>query len=78
MKSQLVAFGSQESEIEDLQKLVTEKDKRIDELNATIASQPQAQTGAISGLVEDLQAKINKLKNALSEKNKIIENFQKS
>ena len=78
VKSQLVAFGSQESEIEDLQKLVTEKDKRIDELNATIASQPQAQTGAISGLVEDLQAKINKLKNALSEKNKIIENFQKS
>jgi len=42
VKSQLVAFGSQESEIEDLQKLVTEKDKRIDELNATIASQPQA------------------------------------
>ena len=62
VKSQLVAFGSIESEFEDLQKLVKEKDKRIDELNATIASQPQAQTGAISGLVDELQGKINKLK----------------
>ena len=76
VKSQLVAFGSIESEFEDLQKLVKEKDKRIDELNATIASQPQAQTGAISGLVDELQGKINKLKNALSEKNKIIESLK--
>ena len=76
VKSQLVAFGSIESEFEDLQKLVKEKDKRIDELNATLASQPQAQTGAISGLVDELQGKINKLKNALSEKNKIIESLK--
>jgi DNA repair exonuclease SbcCD ATPase subunit len=77
VKSQLVALGSVESEYEDLQKLVKEKDKRIDELNATIASQPQTQGGAISGLVDELQSKINKLKNALNEKNKIIESLKK-
>jgi len=76
VKSQLVALGSYENDFENLQKLVKEKDKRIDELNATIASQPQAQGGAISGLVEELQSKINKLKNALSEKNKIIESLK--
>jgi len=76
VKSQMVALGSVESDYEDLQKLVKEKDKRIDELNATIASQPQAQGGAISGLVDELQGKINKLKNALNEKNKIIESLK--
>ena len=72
VKSQLVALGSVETDYEDLQKLVREKDKRIDELNATIASQPQAVGGTISGLVDELQSKINKLKNALNEKNKIL------
>jgi len=77
IKSQMVALGSVETEFEGLQKLVREKDKRIDELNATIASQPQqAQAGAISELAEDLQSKINKLKNALNEKNKIIETLK--
>lgn len=76
VKGQLVALGSVETEFEDLQKLVREKDKRIDELNATLASQPPPQSGAISGLVDELQGKINKLKNALSEKNKIIESLK--
>jgi len=76
VKGQLVALGSVETDYEDLQKLVREKDKRIDELNATIASQPQAEGGTISGLVDELQSKINKLKNALNEKNKIIESLK--
>jgi chromosome segregation ATPase len=79
VKSQLVALGSNESEFENLQKLLREKDKRIDEMNATLATQPQqAQGGAITGLLEDLQNKINKLKSTLSEKNKIIENLTKT
>ncbi|MHA1149834.1 MAG: hypothetical protein ACTSR8_16485 [Promethearchaeota archaeon] len=64
--------------LKDLQKRLEEKDNLIEKLqSAKTSSQSSDSSGAISGLVDDLQSKINKLKIALKEKNKIIEELKK-
>ena len=55
-----------------------EKEKMIVELKSKQQSQPIVHKGPMSGLIEDLQNKINKLKITIEEKNKIIEELKSS
>ena len=50
----------------------------ITELKAGQQPQPITPKGPMSDLIEDLQNKINKLKLAIEEKNKIIEDLKSS
>ena len=55
-----------------------EKDNIIKELKISKAAEATTPSGGpMSGLIDDLQGKINKLKLALKEKNKKIEELQK-
>ncbi|UCD02019.1 MAG: hypothetical protein JSV23_03070 [Promethearchaeota archaeon] len=81
-KSQETAITSQlnkfEKKIDVLQEQLKEKDHLITELKTQQESQPILHDGPMSGLIEDLQNKINKLKIALEEKNKIIQELKSS
>ena len=75
-----------QSKVQDLNDKIVEYDNRIEELTeknkdlseklfaSTIAQsgEPTSASKALDALCQDLQSKINKLKTALSEKNKII------
>jgi chromosome segregation ATPase len=63
-------------QINSLQQQIKEKDLIIAELKSTQQAQPGVPKGPMSGLVEELQNKINKLKLTIEEKNKIIESLQ--
>ena len=65
-----------ENRIIELQNQLKEKDILINELKSSQVPQPVAQSGPMSNLVEDLQARINKMKVALNEKDKIIEDLR--
>jgi chromosome segregation ATPase len=65
-------------QINSLQQQIKEKDLLIAELKSTQQPQLTIPKGPMSGLVEDLQNKINKLKSTIEEKNKIIEELQAS
>lgn len=67
-----------EKKISDLQEQLKEKDRLIIELKALQESQPIVHEGPMSGLIEDLQSRINKLKITIEEKNKIIEKLKSS
>ncbi len=64
--------------ITDLQEQLKEKDRLIIELKTLQESQPIVHEGPMSGLIQDLQSKIRKLKITLEEKNKIIEELKSS
>ena len=80
-KSQEAAWATQINEadkkIKNLQKQLEGKDHLIVELKAKQQSQPIVHEGPMSGLIEDLQNKINKLKLTIEEKNKIINGLAK-
>jgi len=61
-----------------LQEQLKEKDLMIAELKSKQQIPPIALEGPMSGLIEDLQNRINKLKITLEEKNKIIEELKSS
>ena len=65
-----------ENKIKELQNQLNEKAILINELKASQIILPVAQSGPMSNLVEDLQAKINKMKTALNEKDKTIEDLK--
>ncbi len=65
-----------ENNIKELQNQLNEKEILINELKASQITQPIAPSGPMSNLVEDLQARINKMKIALNEKDKIIEDLK--
>ena len=65
-----------ENKIRELQEQLNEKEVQINELKASQVTQPVAQGGPMSNLIDDLQGRINKLKIALSEKDKIIEELK--
>ncbi len=67
-----------EKKIIDLQEQLKEKDRLIIELEALQETQPIVHEGPMSGLIEDLQNRINKLKITIEEKNKIIEKLKSS
>jgi chromosome segregation protein len=79
-KSQEVAQNPQinefKNQISEFQSQLNEKDRLIAELKTMEKPQSIVHTGPMSDLVEDLQNKINKLKIALDEKNKIIEQIK--
>lgn len=81
-KSQETALTTQINEadkkIKSLQEQLEGKDHLIIELKAKQQSQPIVHEGPMSGLIEDLQNKINKLKLTIEEKNKIIEELKSS
>ena len=62
-----------EEKINNIQEQIKEKDLLIAELKATQQVQPIIPKGPMSGLVEDLQNKINKLKTTIEEKNKELQ-----
>jgi len=63
--------------IADLEEKLAEKEAQIDQLqNQGTASGSPSASGPMSDLIEDLQSKINKLKIALKEKNKIIKELE--
>ena len=64
--------------VEDLQERLKLKDKLIAEMKTSPLTQIVAPKGPMSGLVEELQNNINKLKIALEEKNIIIEQLKSS
>jgi len=64
--------------IKELQNQLKERDHLIAELKLTTQTPVSVQRGPMSSLIEDLQSKINKLKIAIEEKNKIIEEFKSS
>ena len=66
-----------ENKIRELQELLNEKEAFIDELKTSQITQPVAQSGPMTSLVDDLQARINKLKIALSEKDRLIEELKR-
>jgi len=80
-KSQETALTTQINEadkkIKSLQEQLEGKDHLIVELKAKQQSQPIVHEGPMSGLIEDLQNKINKLKLTIEEKNKIINGLAK-
>jgi len=79
LKQDEAALSSQfEEKIRILQKQLEEKDNLINELKTVQQAQPKARKGPMSELVDDLQKKINKLKIAIEEKNKIIEELTSS
>lgn len=64
--------------IRALQEEIREKEKKIADLEASTTVQVVATpSGPVSGLVEDLQNQINKLKIALLDKNKVINELKK-
>jgi hypothetical protein len=64
--------------IRALQEEIREKERRIADLEASTTVQVIATpSGPVSGLVEDLQNQINKLKIALMDKNKVINELKK-
>ena len=64
--------------IRALQEEIREKEKKITDLEASTTVQVIATpSGPVSGLVEDLQNQINKLKIALMDKNKVINELKK-
>jgi hypothetical protein len=65
-----------ENKIKEFQNQLNEKDILINELKASQTSQPAVQSGPMANLVEELQARINKMKITLSEKDKIIEDLK--
>lgn len=67
-----------DKKIKSLQEQFEGKDRLIAELKAKQQSQPVVHEGPMSGLIEDLQNKINKLKLTIEEKNKIIEELKSS
>ncbi|MFX1394023.1 MAG: hypothetical protein ACFFAH_10655 [Promethearchaeota archaeon] len=68
-----------ETKVKELEDELKEKEKLIRELETSKTAEiPMEPGGPMSGLIEDLQGKINKLKLALKEKNKIIEDLQKN
>lgn len=70
--------GVDADKITELEDELKERDKIIKELKASkTAEAPAPGGGSMTGLVDDLQSKINKLKLALKEKNKIIDELQK-
>ena len=75
---QVLSLVESERLVEDLKEQLKLKDNLIKELKTP--SQPQIITpkGPMSGLVEELQNNINKLKIALEEKNNIIEKLKSS
>lgn len=81
-KSQEAAWTTQINEadkkIKSLQEQLEGKDHLIVELKAKQQSQPIVHEGPMSGLIEDLQNKINVLKLTINEKNKIIEELKSS
>ncbi len=62
----------------NLQQQIKEKDLLIAELKAAQQTQPIVPKGPMSGLVEELQNTINKLKITIEEKNKIIDELKSS
>lgn len=81
-KSQEAAWTTQINEadkkIKSLQEQLEGKDHLIVELKAKQQFQPIVHEGPMSGLIEDLQNKINVLKLTINEKNKIIEELKSS
>ena len=80
-KDATLAFDAEaaDTKIKELADELEERDNMIRELEATkTAKATTPDSGPMSGLIEDLQGKINKLKLALKEKNKIIEDLKKS
>ena len=67
-----------DKKIKSLQDQFEGKDRLIAELKAKQQSQPIVHEGPMSGLIEDLQNKINKLKLTIEKKNKIIEELKSS
>jgi chromosome segregation ATPase len=65
-----------EDKIKSLQEELNQKDDQIADLKASLASQTAGPEGSMAGLVDDLQANINKLRIALREKDKIIEELK--
>ncbi|MFW9998682.1 MAG: hypothetical protein ACFE9Q_06170 [Candidatus Hodarchaeota archaeon] len=63
-------------QIAKLQEQLNEKDHLIAELKAIEKPESIVHEGPMSDLVEDLQSRINKLKIAIEEKNKIIEELR--
>lgn len=80
-KSQEAAWTTQINEadkkIKSLQEQLEGKDHLIVELKAKQQFQPIVHEGPMSGLIEDLQNKINVLKLTIEEKNKIINGLTK-
>lgn len=66
-----------DKKIKSLQEQLEGKDHLIIELKAKQQYQPIVHEGPMSGLIEDLQNKINKLKLTIEEKNKIINGLAK-
>jgi chromosome segregation ATPase len=64
--------------IEDLKEQLNLKDKLITEMKKSSQTQITTPKGPMSGLVEELQNQINRLKIALEEKNNIIEKLKSS
>ncbi|MFX1456681.1 MAG: hypothetical protein ACFFDB_15015 [Promethearchaeota archaeon] len=76
--TQTLSLVEAERLVEDLQKQVKIKDQTIAELKSSTQPQIITPQGPMTGLVEELQNNINKLKIALEEKNKIIESLKSS
>jgi chromosome segregation ATPase len=80
-KEATLAFEAEaaDNKIKELEDELEERDNMIRELEASkTAEATTPDSSPMSGLIEDLQGKINKLKLALKEKNKIIEDLKKS
>jgi chromosome segregation ATPase len=75
---QTLSLVESERLVEDLQEQLKLKDKLITELKTPSSAQITVPKGPMSGLVEELQNNINKLKIALEEKNTIIEKLKSS
>jgi chromosome segregation ATPase len=75
---QTLSLVEAERLIEDLQEQLKIKDKLITGLKTSSQTQIIAPKGPVSGLIEQLQTNINKLKITLEEKNIIIEKLKSS
>lgn len=76
--SKAAAPDTNDELLKDLQKRLEEKDNLIGKLQSVKISSPASPSeGPMAELIDDLQTKINKLKTALTEKNKIIEELKK-
>jgi chromosome segregation ATPase len=78
LKTQKQESPQLNEQLNNLRQQVKEKDFLIAELKSTQQTQLVVPKGPMSGLIEDLQNKINKLKTTIEEKNKIIEELQAS
>jgi predicted RNase H-like nuclease (RuvC/YqgF family) len=61
-----------ENKIRNLQEQLKEKEKRIEELKDSSLTEVKIPKGPMSSLIDDLQAKINKMKITLNEKDQLI------